>query len=84
MVSFEAKIETTNNALGQIRVYGSNGSPKYQIGSKNFTNITPNQWQRFTSPIDITYNASNTGEGRIEFYGNNATTTKIYISTMCL
>ena len=79
MVSFEAKIETTNNTLGQIRVYGSNGSPKYQIGSKNFTNIAPNQWQRFTSPIDITYNDSNTGEGRIEFYGNNATTTKIYI-----
>ena len=84
MISFEAKIETVDNALGQIRIYGSNGSPKYQLGSKSFTNITPNQWQRFETSISITHNTSNTGEGRIEFYGNNATTTKIYIKNLKL
>lgn len=78
MASFDVKIDTKDGSNGQIQVYGSNGSPMYTLSNKIITGITT-EWQRVSTPISISKHATNTGQGRIEFWGMESKTTKIYI-----
>ncbi|MGG3895059.1 hypothetical protein ABEU84_00005, partial [Aeribacillus composti] len=76
--SFEVKIDTTDGTPGQVRLYCANGSPKYTFPQKVFSGIT-NQYQRVTYTTTITEISGNSGQARIEFWGIDPKTTKIYI-----
>ncbi|UYL94199.1 tail fiber protein [Geobacillus phage vB_GthS_PT9.1] len=76
--SFDVKIDTTDGTPGQVRMYCTNGNPKYTFPQKYFTGIT-DQYQRVTYTTTITEIPGNTGQARIEFWGVDPKTTKIYI-----
>ncbi|MED4916706.1 phage tail spike protein [Geobacillus thermodenitrificans] len=76
--SFDVKIDTTDGTPGQVRLYCTNGNPKYTFPSKIFSGIT-DQYQRVTYTTTITEIPGNTGQARIEFWGIDSKTTKIYI-----
>lgn len=76
--SFDVKIDTTDGTPGQVRMYCTNGNPKYTFPSKIFSGIT-DQYQRVTYTTTITEIPGNTGQARIEFWGIDSKTTKIYI-----
>jgi len=76
--SFEVKIDTTDGTPGQVRLYCANGNPKYTFPPKYFYGIT-NQYQRVTYTTTITELPGNTGQAKIEFWGVDPKTTKIYI-----
>lgn len=76
--SFDVKIDTTDGTPGRVRLYCSNGSPKYTFPQKTFSGIT-NQYQRVTYTTTITEISGNTGQAKIEFWGVDSKTTKIYI-----
>ena len=84
MVSFEGMVETTDGNNGQIQIYGTNNNPKYRLNSAIFTNITPNQWQKFSAPVNIAHIDGNTNEGRIEFYGVAPNVSKVHIRKLKL
>jgi|GEM_PF-2483315 len=80
MISFEVKIERAagTGTDGNIRVYGSNGSPEFVLQSKAFSVST--EWKRVNSPISISKSATSTGQGQIEFYGQgDPNTLRIHI-----
>ncbi|MGG3920682.1 phage tail spike protein [Geobacillus thermodenitrificans] len=76
--SFDVKIDTTDGTPGQVRLYCANGSPKYTFPQKTFSGIT-NQYQRVTYTTTITELPGNSGQAKIEFWGIDPKTTKIYI-----
>ncbi len=76
--SFDVKIDTTDGTSGRVRLYMTNGVPMYGFATRTFTGIT-NEYQRVTHTTKITKHATNTGQGRMDFYGEDAKTTKIYI-----
>lgn len=76
--SFEVKIDTTDGTPGQVLLYCENDSPKYTFPQKIFSGIT-NQYQRVTYTTTIKENSGNSGQARIEFWGIDPKTTKIYI-----
>ena len=76
--SFDVKIDTTDGTPGQVRMYCTNGNPKYTFPLKIFSGIT-DQYQRVTYTTTITEIPGNTGQARIEFWGVDSKTTKIYI-----
>lgn len=78
-MSFEGMVETTDGENGQIMCYGTNGTPKYRLTSINFTNIAPNQWQKFSAQVEVIPIDNNTNEARIEFYGTSPTVSQIHI-----
>ncbi|VTP97583.1 hypothetical protein [Sphingobacterium daejeonense] len=84
MISFDAKVDLINGATsGAVRVYSSNGNAKY-IYSSVIPSVT-SEWARYEAPINLT-NTSNTGAGKIEFYGEgaNSNLVKIYIRNLKL
>ncbi|WP_313515127.1 hypothetical protein [Sphingobacterium sp.] len=84
MISFDAKVDLINGATsGAIRVYSSNGNAKY-IYSSVIPGVTKD-WVRYEAPINLV-STSNTGAGKIEFYGEgaNANLVKIYIRNLKL
>lgn len=84
MISFDAKVDLINGATsGAIRVYSSNGNAKY-----TYSSVIPGvikDWLRYEAPINLV-NTTNTGAGKIEFYGEgaNANLVKIYIRNLKL
>ncbi|GEM_PF-1049089 len=84
MISFDAKVDLINGATsGAIRVYSSNGNAKY-----TYSSVIPGvikDWVRYEAPINLV-NTTNTGAGKIEFYGEgaNANLVKIYIRNLKL
>lgn len=75
-MSFDMKVESTA-ATPEVRIYATNGSPKYTFSVKVFNPTT--SWARYTHTTTITQTA-NTSESRIEFYGQgNPLTTGLYI-----
>lgn len=84
MISFEAKVDLINGATsGGVRVYSSNGNAKYTYSSL-IPSVTKD-WIRYEAPINLV-NTSNTGAGKIEFYGEgaNANLVKIYVRNLKL
>lgn len=85
MVSFEVFIENTVDENATVRVYGLNGTPKYELLALNLTGVKTNQWVRVSGNIKIQKHATNTSESRIEFYGDgNTNTSKIRIRKLKL
>ncbi|PGU85372.1 phage tail spike protein [Bacillus cereus] len=76
--SFDVKITTTDKTAGRVQFYGENGSPKYTFVRQTFTGITE-EFQRVTYTTKITEQTNNAGQARLEFWGIDAKTTKIFI-----
>lgn len=79
-ISFDVFIVNSVDEKTKIRVYGTNGAPQYILNAATIENIPTGQWLRVSVPVRITKHATNTGQARLEFFGEyNANTTLIKI-----
>lgn len=79
-ISFDVFIVNSVDTKTKIRVYGTNGVPQYILSAATIENIPTGQWIRVSVPVRITKHATNTGQARLEFFGEyNANTTLIKI-----
>lgn len=79
-ISFDVFIVNSVDTKTKIRVYGTNGVPQYILNAATIENIPTGQWIRVSVPVRITKHATNTGQARLEFFGEfNANTTLIKI-----